>query len=70
MRQLRDELIEYLKTKDISMISYSLYEEYQEIHLELELFKPIVATRITLDFNVSNFDTIDDLKEIVDNILM
>lgn len=69
MKQLRDELIEYFKEKDISVISYDLYEEYQEIHLELELFKPIVATRITLDFNVSNFDTIDDLKEIADNIL-
>ena len=69
MKQLRDELIEYFKEKDIIVISYDLYEEYQEIHLELELFKPIVAARITLDFNVSNFDTIDDLKEIADNIL-
>ena len=69
MKQLRDELIEYFKEKDIIVISYDLYEEYQEIHLELELFKPIVAVRITLDFNVSNFDTIDDLKEIADNIL-
>lgn len=66
---MRDELIEYFKEKDISVISCNLYEEYQETHLELELFKPIVATRITLDFNVSNFDTIDDLKEIADNIL-
>lgn len=69
MKQLRDELIEYFKEKDIIVISYDLYEEYQEIHLELELFKPIVSARITLDFNVSNFDTIDDLKEIADNIL-
>ena len=69
MKQLRDELIDYFKEKDISVISYNLYEEYQEIHLELELFKPIVSTRITLDFNTTNFNSIDDIKELVDNIL-
>ncbi len=69
MKQLRDELIDYFKEKDISVISYNLYEEYQEIHLEIELFKPIVATRITLDFNTTNFNSIDDIKELVDNIL-
>jgi hypothetical protein len=69
MKQLRDELIDYFKEKDISVISYNLYEEYQEIHLELELFKPIVATRITLDFNTTNFKSIDDIKELVENIL-
>lgn len=69
MKQLRDELIDYFKEKDISVISYNLYEEYQEIHLEIELFKPIVATRITLDFNTTNFNSIDDIKELVENIL-